>query len=123
MIPATGALAPDGGAPEEGKKAVDRLVVDWFPELLAVWQRPWGDDAAAAHRAFAMACREAEPDEIIAAARAWVSAVEPRFLKPLAEWLAKGLWQNQPPHRKPTRNGGKVSLSAIALEIGGWGPS
>ncbi|MET4016055.1 helix-turn-helix domain-containing protein [Bradyrhizobium sp. S3.2.12] len=113
-----GAPAPVGGAREEGKEAVDRLVVDRFAELLAIWRRPWGEDDAAAHRALAVACREADPDDIIAAARAWVSAVEPRFLKPLATWLTNGLWQNQPPQRKPTRNGGKVSLSALALEIG-----
>ncbi|MCK1382486.1 helix-turn-helix domain-containing protein, partial [Bradyrhizobium sp. 24] len=99
------APAPVGGAVEERKEAVDRLVVDRFPELLAVWQRPWGDDDIAAHRAFVIACREAEPDEIIAAARAWVSAADdPRFLKPLTEWLAKGLWRNQPPQRRPQRN-------------------
>ena len=112
-----GALAPVGGALEQGKVAVDH-----FPELLAIWQRPWGEDEPAAHRAFAEASRAADPDDIVAAARAWVATVEPRFLKPLAAWLAKGLWQNQPPQRKPTRNGGKVSWSQQAFEIGQrWG--
>jgi hypothetical protein len=118
-IPAT-APAPVGGAVEEGKEAADRLVVDRFAELLAVWQRPWGEDEPAAQRAFVIACREAEPDEIIAAARAWVSAADdPRFLKPLAAWLTKSLWQNQPPQRRPTRNGGKVSLFETMLRAGG----
>lgn len=122
VIPA-GAPAPVDGAPD-GKKAVDRLAVNRFRELLAIWQRPWGEDETAAHRAFVIACREAEPEAIIAASRAWVaSADDPRFLKPLATWLAKGLWQKPPPQRRSMRNGGKVSLSALALEIGGWGRS
>jgi hypothetical protein len=109
-----GALAV-GGAPEK-----QEVIVDRFTDLLAVWQRPWGeDDEPAAHRAFAEACREADPDDIIASARRWVAAAdEPRFLKPLTKWLAKGLWQKQPPSRAPQRNGGKVSLSRLALEIG-----
>jgi Helix-turn-helix domain len=119
-VPA-GALAPVGGAPEEKNKA---LIEDRFAELLAIWQRPWGeDDEDAAHRAFASACREADPGDIIASARSWVAvADDPRFLKPLTKWLAKDLWRNQPPSPRQKRNGGKVSLSRLALEIGSqWG--
>jgi hypothetical protein len=115
-----GALAPDGGAPEEGKE----VAVDRFADLLAIWQRPWGEDDDAARIAFVEACREADPDAIIASAQAWVAAADhPRYLKPLTEWLAKGLWKKSPPSRAPKRNG-KVSLSALALEIGSqWGCS
>jgi hypothetical protein len=112
-----GAPAPIVGAPEEGKEAVDR-----FSELLAIWKRPHGDeDEAAAWTAFVVICRE-DPeiaDEIIASARRWVTAKaqEPEFLKPLEKWLARGAWKNLPPSPKPKRNGGKVALSPIGLEI------
>jgi hypothetical protein len=109
-----GALAPVSSAPKEGKE----VAVDRFSDLLAVWQRPWGENEAAARVAFAKACREADPDAIIASARAWVAAKEPdRHLQPLEKWLARGAWKNQPPSPKQKRNGGKVSLSNIALAI------
>ena len=71
---------------------------DRFAELLAIWLRPWGEeDETDACLAFALVCREADPDDIIDSARRWVAAVEPRFLKPLAKWLVKGLWKKSPP--------------------------
>jgi hypothetical protein len=101
------------GAPEVKQE----LVPDRFADLLAIWQRPWGEESEAdAGLAFAIACREADLDQIIDSARRWTAAVEPRFLKPLAKWLAKGLLKKSPPQR-PRRNAGKVSLSAIALAI------
>ncbi|MEI9922583.1 MAG: hypothetical protein WDN50_02450 [Bradyrhizobium sp.] len=83
-----GALA-EGGAWEGSK--------DRFAELLSIWQRPWGEDDTDACLAFALVCRDADPDDIIASAPPRVAAVEPRFLKPLTKWLGRGLWKNQPP--------------------------
>jgi hypothetical protein len=106
-----GALAPVGGALEE-------VGVDRCAEILAIWQRPWGEDDDAARRAFATACREADPDDIIASARSWIAAADdPRFLKPLAMWLGKGLWKKQPPARRQ-RNGGKHALAERMLRRG-----
>jgi hypothetical protein len=115
VIPAS-ALA-EGGA-LEGKEGVDR-----FPDLWQLWSsaRSWPDsdfDEAVARRSFDLACREADPDDIIAAARAWVSAVEPRCLSTLSKWLLGRGFQKRLPARRQ-RNGNKVSLSSLALEIGG----
>jgi hypothetical protein len=105
-----------GGAPKENSKQELLAPNDRFAELLAVWSvRPWGEDDSDACLAFALVCREADPDDIITSARRWVAAADdPRFLKPLTKWLAKGLWRREPPSRKQKR-GGKVSLSDIAL--------
>jgi hypothetical protein len=116
-VPA-GALRLEGGAPEKGKEVVDR-----FSELLAIWQRPYGEDKAAASVAFIEACcgEPAIADEIIASARRWVAARPPDKLQKLPTWLAQGAWQNQPPTR---RRNGKVSWSQRAFEIGQqWGRS
>lgn len=115
-VPA-GALAPVGGAPEEKNKA---LIGDRFGWLLAIWSvRPWPHTEkheAADRKAFAAACREADPDAIIAAARAWVAAIDhPRHLPKLADWLSNNNWQKPPPTRR--RNGGKVSPSREAREM------
>jgi hypothetical protein len=122
VIPAS-APAPVGAALEGKEVAVDR-----FADLWALWSaaRSWPDsdvDEAAALRSFALACREARPDDIVACAHAWVSVIEPRYLSTLSKWLLGRGWNKRPPARRQ-RNGGKVSLSAIALEIGSqWGRS
>ncbi|MBR0787393.1 helix-turn-helix domain-containing protein [Bradyrhizobium iriomotense] len=111
-------LAVIPGAPEPDGGAREGLQEDRFAELLAIWQRPWGDDDTDACLAFALVCRDAHPDDIIASARAWVAAADdPRFLKPLAKWLTKGLWRKPPPQRRPTRNAGKVSLSKLMNDL------
>jgi hypothetical protein len=122
VIPAS-ALAV-GGALEQERA----LIEDRFPGLWALWSsaRSWPDsdvDEATARRCFDLACRDADPDDIIAAARAWVSAVEPRYVSTLSKWLLACGWLKRPPARRQ-RDGGKVSLSALALEIGSqWGRS
>jgi hypothetical protein len=111
-----GARSPVGGAPVQVKQEVT-APDDRFPELLEVWDRGFLDDEAAARRAFAAACREAEPDTIIAAAREWAAAFDaPRFLPKLEKWLAARGWTKQPPSRRPQRNRGKPSLFKTAIE-------
>lgn len=115
VIPAS-APAPVGGALEQGKEAVDR-----FPELWALWSssRSWPDgnlDEFLARRSFDLACREAPPNEIIACAQAWVSAVAPRYLSTLSKWLLGRGWTKQPPARRQ-RNGGKIALSPLTFDV------
>ncbi|WOH60934.1 helix-turn-helix domain-containing protein [Bradyrhizobium sp. BWC-3-1] len=118
------APAPVGGA-LEAKETVDRLP-GIFSELLAIWQRPHGDeDETAAWEAFAATCSEGDPEQIavaiIASGHRWVAAYqnEPNMLKPLWKWIRLNTWKHQPRKKQPQRNGNKVSLSALALEIGG----
>jgi hypothetical protein len=101
-----------------------------FRELRTLWARPWADDVAADQRAFEMACREVAPDEIIAAAGAWVAAADdPRFLPSLAKWLTGRGWEKPPPTKRgrargngnAQRNGyAKPDMFKICLEAGGY---
>jgi len=108
---------------------------DRFGELRARWRRGWpGDDTpkaiVLARQAFERACREgADPGEIIAAAKTWITAADaPRFLPPLPQWLDARGWE-QPPPTKPKRargNGkghrsyGPPDMFKILLEEGGY---
>jgi hypothetical protein len=73
-----------------------------FDQLRVLWQRPWIDDDRAAKRAYAIACREgANPGDIAEAAAAWIAAADaPRFLPPLARWLAGHGWEKVPPVKR-----------------------
>jgi hypothetical protein len=105
--------------------------------LRAIWTRPWADDEAADQRAFAAACREVAPEVILEAARATVEAIEnPRYLKPLSEWLSRRGWEKPPLKRKrangapyaygrrndglPRTNGNKVDTAKVFFEIAGY---
>jgi hypothetical protein len=89
-------------------------------ELRSVWKRPWLDDEQVTHRALEVAQQQASDDDIMAGAIAWTQAVEPRFLPPLARWLAVQGWQKKPPAnaahgRASRRNRGKVSIARVML--------
>jgi hypothetical protein len=96
-----------------------------YAELRTLWARPWTDNEGADRRAFEAACKRAEPEEIIEAARAYVAAADaPRFLPVLAKWLAADGWTKAPPKaaakqhaargRSPHgRNGVKVDIGRI----------
>jgi hypothetical protein len=99
-----------------------------FSDLRAIWARPWADDDSADRRAFELACQEVAPDDIIAAAQAWVAAADnPRFLPSLAKWLANRGWEKPPPKRGRARGNGKAQhpygkpdMFKICLEAGGY---
>jgi hypothetical protein len=87
-------------------------------ELRELWQRGWaGDDTpkaqAIARNAFAKACRDTDPADIIEAAKTWVAAADaPRFLPALAQWLAARGWETPPPTKRGRRaNGHKAQRS------------
>jgi hypothetical protein len=110
-----GAPAPVGGALEEGKE----VAVDRFPDLWALWssRRSWpDDDEATARRSFVLECREAQPSDIMAAAQAWVSAVEPRYLPKLSKWLLGRGFLKLPPARRQ-RHGGNPALAERLLHL------
>jgi hypothetical protein len=101
--------------------------------LRAIWQRGWpSDDApetvARTGQAFAQACRDADAEDIIAAAQTWVAAADaPRFLPPLAKWLASRGWEKPPPKRGRAQRGNgkhnpyaKPDMFKICLEAGGY---
>jgi hypothetical protein len=93
-----------------------------WSELRSLWARPWCDDQQADRRAFAVACQEAAPEVIIAAARAWVEAADaPRFLPKLAHWLADRAWEKLPPKRRQQRQHGygKPDMLAVTLSRSG----
>ncbi len=70
--------------------------VDAYNALRATWARSWADGPAADRRAWIAAIRTG--------AEAWVAAADaPRFLPPLARWLAAGYWEKAPPLRKRGR--------------------
>ncbi|MCA1533712.1 helix-turn-helix domain-containing protein [Bradyrhizobium sp. NBAIM03] len=101
-----GAPEPDGGAREEK-----------FKVLLAIYDRPYGEDRAAAWKAYVEVYTPDHADEIEASARRWVAARPPEKLQPLEKWLRNGAWKHLPPQRRPTRNAGKVSLSKLMNDL------
>jgi hypothetical protein len=104
-------------------------------DLRALWRRGHACDdtpkaIAMARQAYARACEDAEPDEIIKGARAWVAAADaPRFLPALPGWLAARSWETPPPTKAPRAYGGaphgtggryygrKPSMAAAALRV------
>ena len=103
-----GALA-DGGAREE------------FEELASLWHDgrgwPYTDrHEAEARRQYVIARRNASHDEIMAAAHAWVAAIQPDERPKLADWLSRDNWRKPPPKRRQTRGTGKVSLAQKMYE-------
>jgi hypothetical protein len=101
------APAPSGGAPNER-----------FELLLSIWDRPYGNDRAAAWAAFIAIYTPAIDDEIIASACRWVAARPSEKLQKLETWLGNGAWKNLPPHKQPRGKSGKVSLADVMLRQG-----
>jgi hypothetical protein len=75
------------------------------------------------------------PAVILEAARATVEAIEnPRYLQPLAKWLANRTWEKPPPTKRkqvngtpgrrsdglPRTNGNKVDTAKVFFEIAGY---
>ena len=118
---------PAQASPSEAESLTPRSSLsdgkERFSQLRAVWARPWADDDAADRRAFAQACREVAPDDIIAAASAFVAAADaPRFLPPLAKWLAARGWEKPPPTKPKGGNGArhpgrKPNVAEIGAEL------
>jgi Helix-turn-helix domain len=83
-----------------------------FRELVESWQRGWASDNTAktqaiTRNAFAAACMRTAPDAILAGARRWIAAADaPRYLPPLAQWLAARGWEHPPPARARRGPGG-----------------
>jgi hypothetical protein len=99
-----------------------------FEELWALWSpaRRINTDRheAEARTAYADLIRREGPihDEIMDRARQYldakIKAEDEQHIYQLANWLSRDNWLKPPPRPpKPQRNAGKVSLSAIALEI------
>ena len=113
-------------SPIERSHPVERATERSFAALRALWARGWPVDdspkAIAVQRAaFAKACTVAEPEEILAGARVHVAAADaPRFLPPLAEWLAGRGWEKPPPTKpKRSHNGARhPRRKADIVEIG-----
>jgi hypothetical protein len=100
--PHDGAGRLEAAAPSKKKEVGAPAKQNDFAELAAIWQRGWlDDDEQEARKAFTEACREADPEEIITGARAWVAAADaPRYLKPLPKWLAARGWEKAPPKKR-----------------------
>jgi hypothetical protein len=106
---------------------------DWR-ELRELWDRGHIRDdlpkeIAIARNAYSKARAIAEHGEIIAGARVHVAAADaPKYLLPLAQWLAARGWEKPPPakakHVKRGNNGyqrkGKADLARTALKMGGY---
>jgi biotin operon repressor len=100
---------------------------DQLRSLRAIWPRPWLDDPDAERRAYAGARQGTPADEIQAGARAWVAAADaPRYLPPLAKWLAARGWEKLPPakrarHGQETANHhhprGRPNLSGMMMSL------
>ena len=124
--------SPAAGAPPltrhpAEEEAAEESKKERFAALRAIWARPWADDGAADRRAFAQACREAEPDDIMEGAKAWVAAFAAgdglRYLPLLTKWLASRGWEKPPPTKPKGGNGAhrhagrKPDLAEIGAEI------
>jgi hypothetical protein len=120
------AAAPNGGRANAtsslGWPEQERKEACWR-ELSAMWKRPHLD------------VEEVAPEDIVAAARPWAEAYEPRFRKPLSIWLERRGWHHPPPERLPRRcrtkgasgerggyrsNGSKPDTARIALLQNGF---
>jgi hypothetical protein len=104
-----------------------------FADLRALWCRGWASDdepkaVALARQAFALACREAKPADILDAAKTWVATADaPRFLPPLAKWLTSHSWEKPPPTKRknlrhagdglPRTNGRKVDIAQVGFNL------
>lgn len=73
-----------------------------FAELRALWRRPWVDnDDAEAMAAYLEAIREADPHDLMRAARTAVENCDaPRFLPSLSKWLNGRGWEKPPPEKR-----------------------
>src|SRR5262249_44098119 len=71
---------------------------DHWRELRALWRRGHACDdtpkaIAMARQAYECVCEEAEPEEILEGAKAWIAAADaPRYLPPLLTWLTARSW-------------------------------
>lgn len=97
--------APDPIAPPE-----ETTVHAAWRALLELWSvRPWPTtprEVAIARTLFVKAVANGTPvDAILAGAGAWVSGVDgPRYLTPLAQWLAARSWEFAPPPKRTRRS-------------------
>jgi hypothetical protein len=92
--------------------------------LRAIWQRGHARDdtpevIANARMAFAQACHDVDPDEIIGGAKTWFAAFEAgdgaRYLPQLSGWLAAHGWEKPPPKKRGRTHGnGKASHNGYA---------
>jgi hypothetical protein len=99
--------------------------------LREVWRRPWADNDAADRRAFAQACKHADPADIIEGARAWVAAIDDaRYLPALAKWLDGHGWLKEPPKKRggrtrgdrlPRTNGNRVDMFQVFANLANGG--
>jgi hypothetical protein len=117
----TAAPSPGPESPTERSPSVERE--ERFRDLRAQWKRPWPDDVEADRRAFMRTCQEVAPEDIVARAMVWAAEVEPRFLPPLAKWLANRGWEKPPPTKAKRaangahRPGRKANLADIAADL------
>jgi hypothetical protein len=59
---------------------------------------------AIARQAFAKACTDVDPGEILKGAKVWITAADaPRFLPVLPQWLAAKGWEKPPPTKAKTK--------------------
>jgi hypothetical protein len=123
-IPGGGA-APFGGAPTLEEQEAGLAKEESYSELRAVWRRPWADNEQADRAAFDTARQEVAPAAIVAAAKTWAAAVEPRFLPSLAKWLNARGWEKPHQRKKASRstgegrrNGRKRDMSAEFFKLG-----
>ena len=114
------AVAPSGAAAEDRKK-------ETFELLLSIYQRPYGEDRAAAWTAFIAIYTSETADEIIASAHRWVAARPADKLRKLETWLGNGAWKKQPPPKKQTRGSrdgpslGQMMLDNLVAHFSGKG--
>lgn len=90
-----------------------------YGELRRIWVRPYIDDEGADRRAFALACREAQPEALLRGAREWVQEADhPRYLPSLTKWLGGRGWEKAPPRRRQQQQTRRYSGGRIDLQAG-----
>lgn len=103
-------------------------VEDRLPELEALW--PHGEGRQHNRVNWTFACGKAEPEAIIAGARAWVAAYDGKgqFLPRLSMWLRDCEWANKPreqskPGQKPAAKPNRAQvLGTLARLNAAWKP-
>jgi Helix-turn-helix domain len=102
-----------------------RALEEGFKEFWQLWQRGHHDDRQKVCKVFIDAASKHDMADVLASARRWAAAREPRYLPEPVKWLEGG-WQSEPPPKRSpgagsgSRSRGKPDPVAEALRAGGF---
>jgi Helix-turn-helix domain len=121
------ASAAAGGREEQASARAPgaRALEKGLEEFWLLWQRPYYDDRQKVYAAFTVAVSKHDMADILASARRWAAAREPKYLPEPVKWLEGG-WQSEPPPKRSPgagsghRSRGRPDPVTEALRAGGF---